>query len=217
MKETFTKGGSPPKRPEPEKPGNERGQHVTDHLGETTEDLRDLHQPHPAEHGIRTEDTDAVARRFGNRCFRAGLYIAGGTFTAALVVTAACGDNVLDNYPGARLFCSLAIIAAIATGGALIVIGGVDRLIRPIRAMDRQMILGGIDARKRIGRIEHAMDLVAEGMPANNDLHNWRGYTSAIREGFVQQTGTDGPATPGGSQGRRSYLGLVPRDQPPAS
>jgi uncharacterized membrane protein len=190
----------------------------------TDQDLRDLKLPHPAERGIAHEDTDRVARRFGKKCFRWGLGIAGTSLLAALSAAVIAGDKVIEAHPDGRLFSGLAIIAGMALGAGLTIIGGVDRLIRPLRATDR-IITANIKNRatsverltalaetfdERLAAIEAAMDAVAEHLPENQKIHNWRGFGAAARQGFTEKTGTDGE----GIRQQPPRLGLVGRDEP---
>lgn len=185
---------------------------MTDDVGGTTQDLLALKQPHPAEAGIPAEDTDEAARRFGNHCLRRGLYIAGGTFITALCCAAAAGDDALDKLPDARMFAILGITAAMLTGAALVIVGGVDRLLRPGRAMGRKMILDRIADANRIERIEHAIDAIAEHMPESQAIQHWRGFGAAARQ-VLSETGTDGPPAKPEPRVRPLHLGLVPRDR----
>jgi len=179
---------------------------MPDDLGGDTQELYDLNLPHPAERGIPEPDLDRAARKFGDRCFRWGLCLGGGAFMAALAVAAAVGDHFLEQHPDGRLFIGLGIVAAVGTATALVAVGGFDRIIRPLRAMDRQQAL-------RVDRIEEAIDRIAEHLPENQKIHNWRGFGAAARQGLAEQTGTDGPTSTG--RGRPPYLGLVRRTAPP--
>jgi hypothetical protein len=103
--------------------------------GDNTRDLR--HRLHPG----GADRAERNTRRFGFICLTAGITLPLLTFVAGLASAVATDNNAFQDE-AARLFAVLAMVATIGLGCMLVVIGGVERLIRGMRdGIERNRIL----------------------------------------------------------------------------
>jgi len=103
--------------------------------GEETEDLR---RRTPIADNLDPPETEV--RRFGRRSLTAGLIIAPGTYVLCLVAAVLSGNKMWTETKG-QLFSVLGLITLFTAAAALILIGGVERLQRPLRARQKQGVL----------------------------------------------------------------------------
>lgn len=176
-----------------------------DNLGGDSRDLRTLGIPNPAEKALTPADHETHTRRTGNRFLTTGAVIAALTYLACLAAAAA-NPAAVDAHPTYRMFTMLAIVTSLSTAAACVAIGGVERITRPLRAANRQLLAADGVRAGEMAEMRRAMSVVAEHLPQALELADWRGYNQAMREGFAQ-TGTAGPL-PG------KHLGLVPPRNP---
>jgi hypothetical protein len=99
--------------------------------GDSTQDLRA---------GQVTGDSDADqaekhTRRFGRRCLTAGLIIVSFTYLFALTAALLTSNNWGNQ--DSQLFAVLGLITLLGGGTALILLGGIELLQRPVRARQR--------------------------------------------------------------------------------
>jgi hypothetical protein len=88
--------------------------------------------------------------------------------------------------------------------------GRIDRTEARMTAGERLLaeILGQLKAQAdQRSRTDQAVMTIAEKIPDLLVSEHWKGFNSAVREGFLEQTGTDGAAR------NRKHLGVVPREQ----
>jgi hypothetical protein len=96
---------------------------------------------HTMEAGQLTDDERNHAqeekriRRFGNRCLTAGILLIPLTYLAFMGIELATVDNV--GASAALVFAMLGILTLALGGTALIILGGMERLHRPVRKRQR--------------------------------------------------------------------------------
>jgi hypothetical protein len=110
-----------------------------DPLGETTQDLHALGQPHPAEQPPTTTEpaistSELSVRRYGGACIIGGCTIMGLTVIAVLAIP----DRLADLIP--KMVVHTITNASMIAGSALLIAGLIERLGRYGRAMHRRLI-----------------------------------------------------------------------------
>lgn len=204
--------------------------------GTTTEDLRSVRSPAPANPADLEEK---ATRRFGRRNYITGISIIVGTVLSCLIFRILGGSHMYDS-PTAQLFGTLGILSSLLLGTTLALAGAAERKHRPERAATRDILVaadrnririeqltqdtderlqvvmgllapvpGRLDLNsERLARIEQALTVLADRLPKELLAEHWRGFNEAVKEGFSQQrTGTDGQLR------RPPHLGLVaPKD-----
>lgn len=203
---------------------------------------------HTVEIGVARNDRTAEeknTRRFGRRCFGAGLGVLVAWNVAALAA-AIVTENDLWHNGDAQLFGVLAFVLGCCTGAILTLIGALERIMRPVRerqdsltrGQQRQgatiarvaqnsedrfevimQMIGAIPTRMNQLEEDHTeikasldefkgvLVALAEKLPDELIARHWRGYNEAVKDGFGQQTGTEG------QQRRPPYIGLVRGEQ----
>jgi hypothetical protein len=116
-----------------------------DQPGHTTEDLQHIRQPltHPTDH----DHEEIRARRFGRRMLVAGIASGICSYMACLAA-AIISDQRMFTSREAQLFAILGVMTLLVGSVSLIIVGGLERLMRPVRA--RQRWLAGSGERLRI-------------------------------------------------------------------
>jgi hypothetical protein len=168
-------------------------------------------------------------RRFGTICLIAGILLIPLTYLAFMSVEVVTANDAADSDD--LVFAFLGILTLALGGTALIILGGMERLHRPVRKRQRYNSTAVNDLRVLIGAsaedsydrfdvwlgiaaaipgrleaIEEALAAVAETLPDALLSEHWRGYAASERNQAGLSTGTDGA-------GRRPpYIGLVPDD-----
>lgn len=174
---------------------------MTNDLGGNTEDLNDLGHPHPTDR--TTEDT---LRQAGRRHGSIGLAIISLGVVGLLVCLIVSRSSIND--PANEVLAITSGMICTATGAMFVGAFFAERGARYTRTLLRQVLSRADENDKRTGRIEHALDLIAEALPENNEVHRWRGFNDAVRDGFARQTGTDGAP----QRVRSPHLGIVKRE-----
>lgn len=152
------------------------------------------------------QDSDQQARRFADRCYRAGWIIVAAAFVGILVAKVVLGPALAHT----NLFLSgLGFLALLALGASLLGSGGVDKGFRPQRQASILLFDEVREIRDRQTRIEAAIERIAEALPHDQEIRHWKGFNAAVREGFAERTGTDGPPTRSGPVGRLKHLEIV--------
>lgn len=118
-------------------------------IGETTRDLQALRETHPAESGLAKADTETRIRRWGTRCLIAGLVIPPVMYGASLVASILAEINVFKSE-AAQLFSVLGFIGLMQFATGLLILAGLERLTRPLRALARRSVTRAED-NARIG------------------------------------------------------------------
>lgn len=196
-----------------------------------TRDLRDRGLPHPAEKDLDPRYRETSIRRFGKWSFRAGISL--GVLAVIGCLAATSASAAVYAQPVHRMFIMLAVQAVVGMSSALIAVGGVEWLTRPLRAANRlqleqvreaaataqaaadltapvydQLEVIETHLSDRLTAMAAALDAIAEHIPQAKDAAHWQGFNAAVREGLTdQRTGTDGVG------GNRKRLGVVPPRQ----
>ncbi|BAL87169.1 hypothetical protein AMIS_19490 [Actinoplanes missouriensis 431] len=173
----------------------------------TTRDLRDLGVPHPAEKGLPKADTEDQARAYGATQRRRGTVILVGTVIVTLGGAVLAEEYTWDSG-AAQMLATLAILSITVYAGCLIVLGGIEKMLRPVRthmrlAMSRatqNAELGGMNA-------QLIADLVEAQEAMNQRLAAMEKTVAAVPE--YEQIFRDG------YQFGRSSAGLADLDQLP--
>ena len=129
-----------------------------------TQDLHVTDREHPAEKDLPADVREAHTQHIGERNYTWGLILMIGGFILALGCAVA-SDNRLFSKPNSSLFGFLGLIALEAIGAVLVQAGAHERRNRPVRAMNR-LILVRIDtilakAETTDRRVDFILDLVS--------------------------------------------------------
>lgn len=181
---------------------------MTDELGGTTPEQ---HTTLPAGGQPVAPDHEQLTLCYGRRCAIAGLALLFGGPACAAVVAAFNPD--LTTWPHGVIIVGAATLAFFMTAaGVLLAIAGMEPLTRHTRAKTRLILDIQADMLTQAAAAARAIDRIAEHLPEDQQIRHWRGYNDAVRQGFVESTGTDGSTPAWSSRGRSPHLGLVNRD-----
>jgi hypothetical protein len=185
---------------------------------DTTEELIRLGEPLPTETRAKatTADREKLVQRYGRTCTAVGLSLTAGPL-AAVAVVASCNPDLRTWPDGLLILSGALVLAAMITGAVFLAAGLAEQMARYGRSQGRRALAEQAWAarereedRRHLEEALHvmgrALDAIAEHLPEHDRIVNWRGFNDAVREGFVESTGTDGALRrrPGGP------LGVVP-------
>lgn len=195
-----------------------------------TRDLTDIGAPHPAERALPASEVETAIRRRG-----AQWIITGASLIVADIIGVLTTAILVDHLdPVIALLICVGAMLPLTAGGALLTAGTIEWTQRPTRtliraAMARAEVNGetaegtrqrvdGLTAEvgqlRRQAEEQHvtmatmaaALDMIASYLPENQEIHNWRGFSAAVRERLA--TGADS------QQWNQGRLGLVKNDGP---
>jgi hypothetical protein len=211
-----------------------------DTLGGNTDDLHrlgrlPLTETPTTDPGI--QDRERLVNRYGRRCCIAGASLILGPLPCA-AYTAVVNPSLHEWPDGLLILAISALTACMTAGGVLMSVGAIEFLTRYVRTLSRKALAGQqkrgqmIDGLTRmvedlgphlarissqqdeLARIGHAIDLIAEHLPEDQQLRHWRGFSAAVKQGFAEHTGTEGSGIPA-PRIRPAHLGIVrPGDSP---
>lgn len=105
-------------------------------LGGTTQDLHDLGIDHPAEKHLPDHDREHRIQSRGTHCRRWGAGLLAATTIGALACAYRAGDSFWDDH-SARTLTGIAFILGGLTGAALLTVGLLEEMMRPMRTISR--------------------------------------------------------------------------------
>ncbi len=166
---------------------------------EDTQDLLQFEQD--------TQRTEAHMRRCGRINRIAGISIFSTTYALTGAIAVASDVNFAANNE-ARLFHVLGLVVLTALSVTLYCAGAAERREQPIRAQLRRNHRQQDANTRQITEIQETLRTIAKHLPDTLDTAHWKGYNAAVKDGFTEKTGTEGPQRP-------RHIGLVRPNEGP--